>query len=233
MTIPISSVGITSAFFESFDAERYSVIYSDGSVEDLTSDQFTLASGGGSVTITGLTASQSNVVVNTTVKKNNIKNKKKEYTRSEKVSVTRTVSGVSTSTAGLTQNDFYGLRVEDKEISLNLPDVVKVVSIYESYDSNAPTLDSLEFPSGLGLDTNSILGEKIVGREGGAIAQVRNSLIRNKVEIVYLNSNKFSVGEVVDFEESAITSTVQVVNKATIKISPINSILIKGKRALL
>ena len=230
MTIPISSVGITSAFFESFDAERYSITYSDGSIEDLTSDQFTLASGGGSVTITGLTASQSNVVVNTTVKKNNIKNKKKEYTRSEKVSVTRTVSGVSTSTAGLTQNDFYGLRVEDKEISLNLPDVVKVVSIYESYDSNAPTLDSLEFPSGLGLDTNSILGEKIVGREGGAIAQVVTRSSATKVEIVYLNSNKFSVGEVVDFQESAITSTVQVVNEGNYQDITDKFYLDKGQR---
>jgi hypothetical protein len=212
MTIPISSVGITSAFFESFDAERYSIIYSNGSIEDLTSDQFTLTSGGSSVTITGLTASQSNVVVNATVKKNNIKNKKKEYTRSEKVSVTRTVSGVSTSTSGLTQNDFYGLRIEDKEISLNLPDAVKVIAVYESYNSSAPTLDSLEFPSGLGLDTNSILGEKIVGRDNGAIAQIVTRSSATKVEIVYLNSNRFTVGEVVDFEESAIVSTIQVIN---------------------
>ena len=230
MTIPISSVGIASAFFETFDAERYSVIYSDGSVEDLTSDQFTLSSGGDSVTIKGLTASQSNVVVNATVKKNNIKNKKKEYTRSEKVEVTRTVSGVSTSTSGLTQNDFYGLRVEDKEISLNLPDAVKIVSIYESYDSSAPTLDSLEFPAGLGLDTNSILGERIVGRDGGAIAQIVTRSSATKVEIAYLNSNKFSVGEVVDFQESAITSTVQVVNDGNYQDITDKFYLDKGQR---
>jgi len=230
MTIPISSVGITSAFFESFDAERYGIFYSNGAIEDLTSDQFTLASGGDSVTISGLTASQSNVVVNATVKKNNIKNKKKEYTRSEKVSVTRTVSGVSTSTSGLTQNNFYGLRVEDKEISLNLPDAVKVIAVYESYNSSAPTLDSLEFPSGLGLDTNSILGERIVGRDNGAIAQIVTRSSATKVEVVYLNSNRFVVGEVVDFEESAITSTIQVVNVGSYQDITDKFYLNKGQR---
>jgi hypothetical protein len=230
MTIPISSVGITSAFFEAFDAERYSVIYSNGSIEDLTSDQFALTAGADSVTIRGLTASQSNVVVNTTVKKNNIKNKKKEYTRSEKVNVTRTVSGVSTSITGLTQNDFYGLRVEDKEISLNLPDVVKVVAIYESYNENSPTLDSLEFPAGLALNTNSILGERIVGRDNGAIAQVVTRSSATKVEIVYLNSNRFSVGEVVDFQESAITSTVQAVNNGNYQNITDKFYLDKGQR---
>jgi len=214
LTIPISSVGISSALFESFDSERYGIFYSDGSIEDLTSDQFSLSGGGSSVTFTGLTANQTNnVTVTVTVKKNNIKNKKKEYTRSEKVEVTRTVSGVSTSTTGLTESKFYGTRVEDREISLNHPDVVEVIAVYESYNSSAPTLDSLEFPSGLGLDTNSILGERIVGATSGAIAQLVTRSSATKVEIVYLNSNKFVVGESVTFEESNITSLSTAVNE--------------------
>ena len=212
MNIPISSVGISSALFEAFDAERYSIFYQDGTIEDLTSDQFTLNSGGSSVTITGLKASQSNTVtVNTTVKKNNIKNKKKEYTRSEKVTVNSTRSGVSTSTSGLSTSSFYGMRVEDKEISLNLPDVVEVIAVYESLDINSPTLDSLEFPAGLALNTNSILGERIVGKDSGAIAQIVTRSSATTVEIVYLNSSEFVVGEIVDFEESNISSTVQAV----------------------
>ena len=213
MTIPISSVGITSAFFETFDAERYSVFYSDGSVEDLTSDQFTLNSGGTSVTIQGLTVSQSsNVTVNTTVKKNKIRNKKKEYTRSSKATVNKTVTGVSTSITGLSVSQFYGMRVEDKEISLNVPDVVKVIAVYESYNTSAPSLDSLDFPSGLGLDTNSILGEKIIGNQGNAIAQIVTRSSATRVEVVYLNSNRFSIGEVVEFDESKISTSVQGIN---------------------
>ena len=57
-TFDLSASGITSAFYESFDEERYSVHYSDGTIEPLTSDQFVLSDDGQSVTINGLTASQ-------------------------------------------------------------------------------------------------------------------------------------------------------------------------------
>ena len=209
LVIPISSVGITSALFDTFDAEKYSVTYSDGSIEDLTSDQFTLSGGGTQITLSGLTASQSNVVVNTTVKKIGVKSKTKDFTRSSKITISNTSSGVSTSTSSLTTSSYYGTRVEDKVISLNVPDVVNVVAIYESLNSSSPTLDSLEFPSGLALDTNSILGEKIQGRTSGAIAQIVTRSSATVVEFVYLNSKTFSVGEVVDFEESDISSIIQ------------------------
>ena len=48
------SAGITSVFFESFDAERYSIHYSDGTTEPLRSDQVTVGSNGSSVSFTGL-----------------------------------------------------------------------------------------------------------------------------------------------------------------------------------
>ena len=204
--------GITSAFFETFDPERYSVFYADGSIEDLTSDQFTLSSDGTSVTLSGLTPSQSsNVTVNVTLRKNGIRNRKKEYTRSSKIVVNKNISGFSTSLSGLTTSTVYGLRVEDKEISLNTPDVVKVIAIHESYDSNPSTLDSLSFPSGLGLDTNSILGEKIIGRDSNAIGQIVTRSSATSVEFVYLNSNDFIPGETVVFEESNIITTIQTI----------------------
>ena len=49
----------------------------------------------------------------------------------------------------MTKATGYGLRVEDREISLNKPDVVKVIGVFESIDTNSPTLDKLTFPSGL------------------------------------------------------------------------------------
>ena len=69
--------GISSAFYDSFDEERYSVHYSNGSIETLTQDQFVLGANGQSVTINGLTASQSNVVVSTTLKKQALKSLEK------------------------------------------------------------------------------------------------------------------------------------------------------------
>jgi len=213
LTINVSSTGISSAFFETFDSERYSVFYSDGTVEDLTSDQVTLGSNGQTITFEGLTASQSsNVTVNTTVKKNSITSKTKTFTRSEKVNITNSNSGVSTAINGLTKSDYYGTRVEDKEICLNFPDVVEVLAVYESFGSSTPTLDSIELPSGLSLDTNSILGERVVGSTSGAIAQVVTRSSATKVEIVYLNASKFVIGEVATFEDSSIISTIQAVN---------------------
>ena len=230
LVVPISSVGITSALFESFDAERYSIVYSNGAIEDLTSDQFSLDSGGSQITFTGLTASQSNVVVNTTVKKIKIKNKTKEFNRSAKINITNTSSGVSTSTSGLTTSFFYGTRVEDKEISLNVPDVANVVAVYESLNSSSPSLDSLDFPSGLALNTNSILGEKITGRTSGAIAQVVTRASATNVEFVYLNSKQFVVGEIVDFEESDISSTIQTINLGNYQNITNKYTLDKGQR---
>ena len=218
VTLNVSSTGISSAFFETFDAERYSVFYSDGTIEDLTSDQFTLVSGGSQVSLSGLKASQSsNVTINTTVIKNGIKEKKKDYVRSEKVTISKTSSGVSTSTAGLSTSVYYGTRIEDKEICLNLPDVANVLAVYESLNSSAPILDSLEFPSGLNLNTASILGETVLGKDSGALAQVVTRSSATKVEIVYLNTNRFVVGESVTFQESNIKSNVQVVNSGNYK----------------
>ena len=75
-------------------------------------------------------------------------------------------------------------------------------------DSSSPTLDSLTFPAGLNLDTESIVGEKITGSSSGSIAQVVNRF-SNIIEFVYLNSKKFVAGETVTFEESNISSSIQ------------------------
>ena len=65
LAINVTATGISSSLFESFDQERYSIHYNDGSIETLTGDQVTLSSAGQVITFTGLTASQSsNVTVN-------------------------------------------------------------------------------------------------------------------------------------------------------------------------
>lgn len=209
LSVTVSSVGITSAFFESFDAERYSIFYDDGTVENLSSDQVSLTSNGSQINFTGLLANQSdNVTLNATLRKRGIGSKVKNYIRSEKVIVDKTSAGFSTSISGLSTSNFYGLRVEDPEISLNVPDVSKIVAIYESLNSSTPILDKLTFDTGLNLDTQSILGEKIIGTQSDAIAQVVTRLSSTEIEFVYLNSKTFRVGETVTFEESKISSNI-------------------------
>ena len=203
-----ASSGITSAFFEPFDAEKYSITYHDGSIETLTSDQVTITNGGNDITFTGLKSTPLNkATVNVTLKKVGASSKSKDYIRSQQLEVTRT-SGVN-SLNGLSINDCYGLRVEDREISLNVPDVVKIHAVYESKTTSKPTLDGLTFVSGLNLNTNAVIGEQIVGKDSRAIGQIVDRPSATEIRFVYLNSNKFAVGEIVNFKESSIESVLQ------------------------
>ena len=197
-----ASSGISSAFFEPFDAEKYSIHYNNGLIETLTADQVSVDNANNDLTFIGLSqASATQVTVNVTLKKVGASSKSKDYIRSQQLQVTRT-SGISTLTSLLTPSDAYGLRVEDREISLNVPDVSKIVAVYESKSTAAPTLDALTFVSGLSLDTNAVLGEKIVGKDSRAVGQIVARPSATEIRFVYLNANQFIIGEVVQFKES-------------------------------
>ena len=213
LTVDRTDVGITSCFFEPYSQNRYAVFYSNGTSANLTSDQVVVSANSQDVTISGLIANQSNVIVNTIVKKVGIVNKQKNYIKSEKVEVSGTSSGVTTSTNGLTYNAYYGLRVEDDQISLNLPDVCKVIAVYESLDDSSVTLDNLNFSAGLNLNNTSVLGEKVTGRSSGAVGQIVTQTSASQIEFVYLNSEKFIANETVSFEDSGIRSAVLSIGK--------------------
>ena len=206
----------SGAIFETFDEDRYSVHSTNGTIEPLTSDQVTISNNGQTLLIQNLTtASASNVVVNATLRKNDIKVKQKTFERSKRINVSLTNSGISTAN-GLTQNNnAFGLRVEDKTISLNIPDVVNVVGVFESLTTIDPVLDRLVFVSGLALNTASVLGEKIIGSVSGAVAQITDRVSATIVEIAYLTQNKFTVGETVTFEESNIITNLQGITEGS------------------
>ena len=203
-----ASAGITSAFFEPFDAEKYSITYQDGTIEPLTSDQVSITNGGDTITFNGLAHNNKNpVVVGVTLKKLGITSKTKDYLRSQTIEVTRT-QGVATPFNGLSSSRAYGLRVEDEEISLNVADAIKLVAVLESKDTNTAILDKLTFVAGLGLDTNTIIGEQIKGVDSRAVGQIV-SRTSNTVSFVYLNDNIFTVGEVVKFKDSGVETVLQ------------------------
>lgn len=211
LTINTSDININDINFTSFDTKRYSIFYDTlGTIEPLTTDQVDVNNIGTQITFYGLQPLQ-NVTVNVSLNKSSVKNKTKNFIRSKKLIVNKSVSAGSTDINGLSYNKYYGLRVEDNEISLNVPDVINIVAVYESLDKSIPSLDSLTFVSGLNLNTQSFVGEKIIGRDSGAIAQVVTRF-SNSVEFVYLNSNKFISGEMVDFKESNISSAIQEIS---------------------
>ena len=141
------------------------------------------------------------------MKKRNITHKSKDYIRSTTVRVERTLDG-SRFAVGLTTSTHYGTRVQDDEISLNFPDVANVRAVYESTNSNTPTLDTLTFATGLALDQNVVIGEKIVGEDNRAVAQIV-SATANTNYYVPLNAENFDIGEVVKFKESSISAVIQ------------------------
>ena len=162
----------------------------------------------------------SNADVNVTLTKTKIRSKIKEYTRSRKLIIDKSRksisgdvavgTGVSAISDGLTFDSRYGLRVQDEEISLNLPDVAKFLAIYESTNTSAPTLDKLVFPSSINVSDNVIVGENIISDDYQTIARVVSKNV-NTIEIVYITGGIFNSGDSVEFEESNIKTNVQSV----------------------
>ena len=226
------NVAITTAFFEAYSIPRYSVHYGNqtagNSIGTVTSDNFDLQDGGSEIKIHGLTASDTNAVVSITAKKQGIRSKLKNYIKSQFVDVTLSRLPESGSTAGDTLNDklafnnvAYGLRVQDEEISLNVPDVVKVLAVYESIDGSQPTLDAISFSATANVGTNALLGENIIGSQSKAIARVVTNQgstpstgNANKLGIVYLNDQRFVNYEKVTFEDSNITTFIEGINNS-------------------
>ena len=241
---PSDITGVTDISLVSFDQERYGIGYSGGTIAPLSSDSATLS--GSNISFTGLdqSLSSSDTVVNVTALKNKIQSKVKNHTRSSIVNITRSKlaeSGSNSNTSlndGLTYNRYNGLRVQDREISLNYPDVTKIICVYESLNSNAPQLDVVSFTSTANVNSNAVIGENIIGSTSKAIARVvtNNSTTspltgnNNKLGIVYLNANKFVVGETVTFEESNITTTIESITLGSFLDLTANYALDKGQR---
>ena len=180
----------TSLTFEPFDEEDYNLTFADGTVAIL--DNQKLVPSGRTISIQNIATNSGAAILTATLKKVNTKTRKKTYNRCSSLTINKTSSGVSTSISGLTTSTVYGLRVEDDEISLNVPDVESVIGIFESSSSSTPTLPAITI---IGLNSNilnSIKGEKIVGKDTGAVASLVSNDETNEVKFVYLNENIFS-----------------------------------------
>ena len=218
----------TSLTFEPFDEEDYNLTFADGTVAIL--DNQKLVPSGRTISIQNIATNSGAAILTATLKKINTKTRKKSYNRCSSLTINKTSSGVSTSISGLTTSTVYGLRIEDDEISLNVPDVESVIGIFESSSSSTPTLPAITI---IGLNSNilnSIKGERIVGKDTGAVASLVSNDGTNEVKFVYLNENIFSVGEKVTFEESQISGTVDSIQVGDKNIRT-NFILDEGQRS--
>ena len=219
----------TSLTFEPFDEEDYNLTSTDGTIAVLDSQK--LVPSGRTISIQNLVGiGSTGAILTATLKKVNTKTRKKTYNRCSSLTINKTSSGISTNTSGLTVSNIYGLRVEDDEISLNVPDVESVIGIFESSSSSTPTLPSITL---IGLNSNilnSIKGERIVGKDTGSVAILVSNDGTNTVKFVYLNENNFSIGETVTFGESQISGIVDSVEVGDKNIRT-NFILDEGQKS--
>ena len=234
LTFDLSDVtGISSAVFSTFDSDRYSVHYVTGEQAHVTRDSFDLTNN--EVKISGLENSKSNIAVDVTLSKYSVQSKIKQYSRSIEVDITgskylQSGSGINTSIVdGLDYSEYYGIRVQDKEICLNYPDVSKVISVYESLDAGEPTFDKVQFNASAAVHTNAVIGENVANVDG-AVARVISSPSANNLEIVYLTEDKFTVGDTVTFKESNITTNIEILTLGNYKDITTRFTLDKGQR---
>lgn len=221
----------TDYVYASFDEERYILVNADGSIEGLTDTSLTLNSGGKTGTLSGLSGSAGPCNLISTQIKSNVSPKYKKRRRVQSLEINKTKYSTPRN-AGLTYSNVYGTRVEDKEISLNVADIVEVHGIFESSTTANPILPwiTLTGVSSPNSNTNDlILGELLVGETSGASAIYAEQRSSSQVYLIYKSEQRFKEFELVKFQESGYEATISSVNPGDINILN-NYIVDNGQR---
>ena len=211
--------------FLPFDEERYSLIRADGTTEVLTTDKFTYEAGNTELTIsnvgTDLSANQEATLV-ATLTKLKPKAKVKRLNRVNSVIVSRSndaASGTGSTTLndGLTYGSYsYGTRVQDEKLSLNVPDVVRILGVFESVDTSNPSAPKMTLSSITGTTATTgdlIIGETITGSDSGTVAVYAEELSSTQISYISRNESAFNEGETVTFGESKIQAIITTIDE--------------------
>ena len=234
----------TNESFLPFDEERYAVVGSGGTTLEITSDKLVFGSGMTTLDIINLNVATDSdpVTVVTTLKKLKPTTKTKIKERVRNLLVDNSIlagSGIGTTTL---QNGLiythgvnvsgvssfpYGTRVEDRTISLNVPDVIKIHGIYEAAnvsggsapDPSAPEMTLSNLTSASTTTSELIIGEQIVGQISNAIAIVAAKNDSASIQYIYQNENIFKEGEGVKFQESEVEGIITTLDTSSFDIS--------------
>lgn len=213
--------------FLPFDEERYSLIRSNGVIDPLTSDKFNISSDGKQLTINGLGSNDTNSVLITTQRKINVTTKVKQKQRVNSIVIDKSSlpsSGIGTTTRNdklIYGNYPYGTRVQDTEISLNVPDVIVVHGIFESQNLEEPTAPKMVLANiSPTNNTSSILiGEQFIGQTSGSVAICVDIVDSDEIHFIYKNNTVFQTGEIVTFKESQLTAKVSQITSISKNIT--------------
>jgi hypothetical protein len=221
----------TNEIFLPYDEERYSLIRSNGTIEPLSFDKFIISSDGKNLRIAGLNVTNDvGAKLIATLRKSNIKSKIKKLSRVSSIIINKSTlntSGIGTATTndGLDYGNGlfpYGTRVQDKEICLNVPDIVRVHGVFESLsisDPFAPEIVLSNITSANSTTADLIIGEQIVGKTSNAIAIVAERITDSKISFIYINDATFSVDEIIEFKESSVVAIISSLENKSKNIS--------------
>ena len=218
----------TNETFLAFDPERYSLIRSDGTTEELTSDKFSFLSGGSQLQIYNLGSNDTGATLVTTLRKIKPKSKEKIKNRVNSIVIDKSKyqgSGIGATTLndGLTYGNYpFGTRVQDEIISINTPDIVELHGIFESSDTSTPTSPRVTLSSINSISTTTdefIIGELLVGQTSDAVAICVEKVSDSQIGFIYKNENQFKEGETIISQESNIQSTISALSSLSFDIS--------------
>ena len=227
-----SVISESNESFLPFTPQRYTLIRSDGTTEELTSDKIKITSGSTKLDIVNLGNDDEATLV-TTLTKIKPKSKNKIKNRVNSIIVDKSIkkaSGIGSTTLndGLTYGNYpYGTRVQDENISLNYSDVCEVHGIYElatdpsanNTDPSAPSM-ILQNLSGVTSKTSDlVIGELVIGETSGAHAIVAVKETDSKIVYLPKNQTSFKEGETVIFKESGIRGSIVTLNTPSKNIS--------------
>mgnify|MGYP003323156732 CR=1 FL=1 len=204
----ITSGDTSNLFLEPFNTLNY-VLEVDNEPIRLLDPMVTVDTGLKQVVITGLPNGTPTAKLTVAVRRSKLVSKEKSLTRCSNLIVDRSESvGSGTTIDGLTTSTVYGTRVQDKELSLDVPEVTRVLAVLESNDNNAPDLPLIGVTNQSDTFTNNVIvGEQFIGGTSGAIARVVVPQA-TQLSFVYENENTFEVGENISLKTSGIFATI-------------------------
>ena len=213
----INDLGDNDLILEPYTENNYILTWETGEKEIIRSSQVTISADLKQITIINLSRT-GNATLTITAKRTKLTSKVKTVTRCSDLIVDRSHkagSGIGSTTFndGLTFSAVYGTRVQDDTISLNVPDALRILGIFESNDTANPDLPSIIVSSQSDTFTNNvIIGETFIGSSSGAVAKVVSVVSGTQLDFVYENEKRFELEEQISLSESGITAILNTIN---------------------
>ena len=219
VTFNIADLGDNDLTFEPFTERDYTLEWEDGPREIIRPVQTSFNAARTTFTINGLSKVDTKAKLTFLAKRNKLTSKDKTITRCNSIIVDKSkfagAGAGSTETTfldGLTFSKVYGTRVQDEEISLNFPDIHRVLAVFESNDAGPVQLPSITVSSQSDTFTNNVVaGEQFVGNDSGAVARVFNVAGGQQLRFVYENDKVFEIGENITLKDSGIVGQISAI----------------------